>query len=267
MPSPGFIKLLLLLPVLAYVGLMAYAFLFANKLVFPVPPPGYSDSGEIIRFPYDKDGKSVALVFLEQPDSEYLIFFHHGNGEDLAHCLHRMQALHEAGFAVLGWDYPGYGTSEGKPSEKSVLEAARKIWKDIPQSYGYAPEKIIHYGRSLGGGPAIALAAEEPCGGLIVEGTFTSVFRLGIGLSINILPWDIFDNLSRIRKVRCPVLVIHGTHDATVPFTQGKRLFEAAPEPKFFAWLDGGTHNNAIEAYRDSYYSSIMRFAEFIRQR
>lgn len=263
MPSIGFIKLLLLLPVLAYAGLMAYAFVFANRLVFPAPPPGYSDSSDIIRFPYE-DGKSVAMVFLDNPGSRHLVFYHHGNGEDLQSSLQRMQALREAGFAVLGWDYPGYGTSDGKPSERELLKAARKILKDIPASYGYQPSQVIHYGRSLGGGPAIALAAEETCGGLIVEGTFTSVFRLGLGLRVNILPWDIFDNISRIRKASCPVLVIHGTHDATVPFAHGQRLYEAAPGPKSFLWLDGGTHNDAIDTYRDSYYSSIRRFAESI---
>ncbi|MEX0331943.1 MAG: alpha/beta hydrolase [Puniceicoccaceae bacterium] len=261
MPSIGFIKLLLLLPVIVYAGLMAYAFLFANKLVFPAPPPGYSDSKDIIRFPYD-DGKSVAMVFLDNPGSRHLIFYHHGNGEDLHSAIFRMQALREAGCAVLGWDYPGYGTSDGKPSEKLVNTVARKILAEIPSSFGYQPDRIIHYGRSLGGGPALAMAAEQPCAGIILEGTFTSIFRVGLGK--NILPWDMFDNLARIRKVQCPVLVIHGTEDRVIPFSHGKALYEAAPGQKSFTWLDGGTHNNLIEAYRDSYYSSVTRFIKSI---
>ena len=264
MPSIGFIKLLILLPLLVYAGLMAYAYIFANRLVFPVPPPGYSDSDEITRFPYDDSGQSVAMVFLDNPGSRYLVFYHHGNGEDLQSSLRRMQALHDSGFAVLGWDYPGYGTSDGKPSEKVILKAARKILDSIPDSYGFPQERIIHHGRSLGGGPAIALASEAVCAGLIVEGTFTSIFRIGLG--INILPWDIFDNRSRIRQIKCPLLVIHGTDDATVPFAHGKKLYDAAPEPKSFSWMEGGTHNDAIDTYRDSYYSSLKQLLTLIEQ-
>ena len=167
MPSIGFIKLLLLLPFLAYAGLMAFAFLFANKLVFPVPPPGYSDSPDIIKFRYNEKGESVSMVFLDNPGSRYLIFFHHGNGEDLHHSLSRMKALQKAGFAVLGWDYPGYGTSDGRPTEAIVLEVAEKILTAIPSSFQYPADRLIHYGRSLGGGPATALASRYPAAGLI----------------------------------------------------------------------------------------------------
>lgn len=264
MPSIGFLKLLLLLPVITYLGLMAWVAFYSNKLVFPVPPVGYSDSPDIIKFPYNEDGNSVSMVFLENPRSDYLIFYHHGNGEDLHSALPRLQFIRNAGFSVLSWDYPGYGTSDGKAGEKLTLEIAQKIWDTIPESFGFSPKKIILYGRSLGSGPAVNLASRNHAAGIILEGAFTSIFRVGIGF--NILPWDIFDNLGSIPSIKCPLLVIHGTDDEKVPFAHGVRLYEKATQPKHFTWLDKGTHNDILETYSEIYYSSLTRFTELISQ-
>ncbi|MGC9452267.1 MAG: alpha/beta hydrolase [Oceanipulchritudo sp.] len=268
MPGPStfsLLKLVAVLLVLGYLGLALFAALFANRLLFPAPPSGYSDSPEILKFRYGESGTAVSMLFLANPGSPYLVFYHHGNGEDLQSVLPRLQGLREAGFAVLAWDYPGYGTSEGRPSESLVLEIAGRIRDAIPEITGYPKDRTLLYGRSLGGGPAIWLASREEAAGLILEGVFTSVFRVGLG--INILPWDLFDNIKRIRSIRCPVLVMHGTRDGTVPFRHGVRLLEAAPEPKFFTWFDGGKHNDLIEAYPDAYYSSIRKFVEFMEDR
>lgn len=262
MPSIGFIKLLLLLLILAYLSLAAFAALFSKRLVFPVPPVGYSDSPDIIKFPYDEQGNAVSMVYLDDPESRFLVFYNHGNGEDLQSALGRIKDLRAAGYAVLAWDYPGYGTSDGKPGERLTLDVARKIWKDIPDRFGYGPEQVVLVGRSLGSGPAVMLAQENKPAGLILEGAFTSIFRVGIGR--NILPWDLFDNLSRINSINCPSLFIHGTDDRTVPFMHGVRLFEAAPQPKFFTWIDKGRHNDLVDVYSDTYYSSIRRFTDFI---
>ncbi|NDV62106.1 alpha/beta hydrolase [Puniceicoccales bacterium CK1056] len=249
---------------ISYIGLAGFAFLFANKLVFPAPPPGYSDSPDLLKFTYNEEGNQVSMVFLENKRASRLVFYHHGNGEDLQSILQRLQVLREMGFAVLAWDYPGYGTSDGKPSERLVNEIARGIFNSIPEQFGYDTREIILYGRSVGGGPAVALAAREKVAGLILEGVFTSVFRVGI--RYNILPWDIFDNLALIENIRCPVLFLHGSDDRVVPFSHGKALMEKAPKPKFFSWFSGGGHNDLIESYPESYYSSIRRFTEFLNE-
>lgn len=256
------LKLVLVLPGLAYLLLALFALLFANSLVFPAPPSGYSDSPDIIKFPYDKEGNAVSMLYLDNPGSRYLIFYQHGNGEDLQSILPRLQGLRRAGFAVLAWDYPGYGTSDGSPSERSILKVADLIWNAIPEQYGYRHDQVILYGRSVGSGPATWLANRYTAAGLILEGGFTSTFRVGV--PVKLLPWDIFDNLSRIRDVRCPILILHGTDDETVPYTHGRTLYEAAPDPKHFTWVQGGRHNDLIEMYPDTYYSSLERFIRFI---
>lgn len=261
-PFPGFIKLLILIPVVSYLGLAAFAILFANRLVFPAPPSGYADSPDILKFTYDGEGNRVSMVYLENKSAKRLVFYHHGNGEDLQAILPRLQVLRRMGFAVLAWDYPGYGTSDGKPSERLINRIALSIFRSIPENFGYGPEEIVLYGRSIGGGPAIALAAREKVAGLILEGVFTSVFRVGI--KYNILPWDIFDNLALIGEISAPVLFLHGSDDRVVPFSHGQELLDNAPHPKFFSWFSGGGHNDLIESYPESYYSSIRRFAEFL---
>jgi fermentation-respiration switch protein FrsA (DUF1100 family) len=264
MPSAGFIKLILMLPGIGYLVLILYALVFANRMVFPAPLPGYSDSPDIIKLRGADSGNVVSLLYLENPGSPYLMYYHHGNGEDLQSCLPRLEALKEAGYSVLAWDYPGYGTSTGKPTEKSVQEFALQIWETIPERFGYAHDKVILYGRSVGGGPALWLASQQKAAGVIAEGTFTSIFR--VGLPVNILPWDIFDNLKYVQSLKCPSLFIHGTNDQTVPFSHAVELHKKATGPKFFTWINDGQHNDIIEAYSDTYYTSLNRFREFISQ-
>ena len=263
-PNIGIIKLILILPGIGYVLLVLFALLFANRLIFPAPPPGYSDSPDIIKFPYDAQGNAVSMVYLGQPVGRYLVFYQHGNGEDLQSVLPRLESLRSAGLSVLAWDYPGYGTSDGRPSEDLILEIAEGIWREIPKRYGYPHERVVLYGRSIGGGPAIWLASRHRAAGVILEGTFTSIFR--VGLPVNILPWDVFDNLKRIASVQCPSLFIHGTADRTVPFSHSIELHANANAPKFFAWIEDGDHNDIIETYPDVYYSSLRRFLRFLSQ-
>jgi len=262
--SPGIIKLIFIIILFGYIGLMLYAAVFANQHVFPAPPAGYKDSPEILKFTYNDKGDSVSMVYLQNPGSKHLIYYHHGNGEDLHSILPRIEALRNAGFSVLAWDYPGYGTSDGKPSEGLVNSIAEKLYQAIPESFGFSHEKTILYGRSLGGGPVIWLATRHECEGLILEGTFASIFR--VGLPLNILPWDIFDNLKRIKSIKCPALLIHGTHDKVVPFSHALKLYSRAPDPKFYAWMDNGEHNDIIEAYPESYFGSLHRFVEFLEK-
>jgi len=262
------LKLFLLGVLISYIGLMCYAALVSNKRIFPAPPSGYSDTSDIIKFPYNDQGQAVSMVYLDNPDSRFLIFYNHGNGEDLQSILPRLRYLHKSGYSVLAWDYPGYGTSDGSPTEKLVLDIADRIWKTIPETYRFHHEDVILYGRSLGGGPSTWLAARYPCAGLVLEGAFTSIFRIGLGIgNIRILPWDIFNNLGLIGRAKCPVLVIHGTEDEVVPFPHGTALYEAAASPKFFAWIDGGGHSDVVDMYSDVYYSSLQKFSDFISRK
>jgi hypothetical protein len=258
------LKVGLISVVVGYLALAGFALLFADRLAFPAPPTSYRDGPETIKFTYGEAGEAVTLQYLPQPQSRFLIVYHHGNGEDLGTIQDRLEILYKAGFAVLAWDYPGYGTSDGSASESSVITAAKALLESIPQRYGYSIEQTIQYGRSIGGGPALALASEYPVAGVILEGTFTSIFE--VGLPVNILPWDIFNNLQRIPRIQCPVIVLHGTNDETVPFSHGKQLYDAAQNPKFFAWFDGGRHNNLVDDFPQTYSDALNGFQQHLTQ-
>jgi fermentation-respiration switch protein FrsA (DUF1100 family) len=116
------------------------------------------------------------------------------------------------------------------------------------------------HGRSIGGGPAVDLASREPVGGLILESTFTSAFR--VLSSIRIFPFDKFENLNKIAGVKCPVLVIHGKKDRTIPFHHGEILFAAANEPKASFWVDNAGHNNLFNVASERYLKTIRDFAD-----
>lgn len=254
------IKFVLLTSVACYLGLAVFAALFANRMIFPQPPSSYSDSDAIIKIAYGNQGHEVSALFLANDEADRIIFYHHGNGEDLGRIQGRLQLLREQGFAVFAWDYPGYGTSTGRPTESSIMQAARAGMDYITQELGFAGEQVILYGRSLGGGPAVQLAVDFPVAGVILEGTFTSTFR--VMTRVRLLPWDIFDNLSRIDQIDAPLLIIHGNLDHTVPYSHAAQLYERASQPKTFVTVDTGGHNNLVEDFAEIYWEAIHSFIQ-----
>jgi hypothetical protein len=173
----------------------------------------------------------------------------HGARFDLSGSIHRMQALHALGFAVLGIDYRGFGKSTAAlPSERMACEDARAAWDWLIRSHPLARRFI--YGHSLGGAIAVALAsAVEDADGLIVEGTFTSIpevfgtMRWG-WLPIAPLITERFDSALRVPLVRSPLLVVHGSDDETIHPDLGRALFERAIAPKRFLLVEGGSHHD-----------------------
>ena len=241
----------------AYFGLVVMTLLLADSMLFPVPPPSYTDAANQPKLPAS-DGNKITAVFLPNPQASHVLLFNHGNKQDLGLAEQRLQLYRENGWAVFAYDYPGYGTSTGKPSEAGCYAALASAYAYLTTIKGYSPDKIVLYGLSLGGGPAIDLASREPVGGLILEGAFMSVFR--VITTWRVLPWDRFLNIEKIRNVRAPLLSIHATNDQTVPFKHGKALFAAHPGPKTHLWVDGAGHNNILEADAAGYWDAMEQF-------
>jgi len=247
-----------------YLFLNLLALLFAEKLIFAPQPSSYTHLPDELKI-VSGNGEKINAVYLENPDAEYTILFSHGNAEDLGNVLPFMQQFHALGYSVLMYDYRGYGTSEGSPS-------VRKAYQDIDAAYqwlvaekGIDPKTIIVQGRSVGGGPATWLAAHREVGGLVLESTFVSTFR--VKTIVPLLPWDKFDNLRHIKQTTCPVLVMHGHNDAVLPFWHGKKLYEAAPGKKTHLWIDDAEHNDYAYVAGTDYFDSFQAFVELIRAR
>ncbi|MBV6623098.1 MAG: alpha/beta hydrolase [Rivularia sp. (in: Bacteria)] len=256
-----FIKRMLLSIILIYLTFAIIIYTQVEKLIFLPPPSTYQDTEEIIKLT-SEDGTKLSAIYLSNPNAKYTILHAHGNASDLGMIKPRMEQLRDIGLNVLAYDYRGYGTSEGKPSEQNAYKDIDTAYNYLTQELKIPPDKIILFGRSVGGGSAIDLAVRKPVAGLITESTFTSIFKVKV--PIKILPFDKFDNLKKISKVKSPVLIMHGKMDEIVPFSHGKQLFKQAPEPKLSLWVDDGKHNNFPYAAGEKYTDILKNFIELV---
>lgn len=177
-----------------------------------------------------------------------------GNGEQVGPGAQLVAGLCRALNAqFLLFDYRGFGASAGKPSEPGLYADARAVHAFAVNQLKWQPARIILWGRSLGGGPAVKLAsellAENPPAALILEAPFTSVRDMAAVALPHLgkpewLVYDLYDNLGRAPHLKLPVFHFHGTADEIIPYEQGERLFSALPGPKEHMDLPGVGHND-----------------------
>ncbi|HEX8737525.1 MAG TPA: alpha/beta hydrolase [Pyrinomonadaceae bacterium] len=249
----------LLFPFLLYLGLAVYAHFFSERLIFQPQPSTYRDDASIIKLT-TSDGTKISAKFYENPKATHTILFSHGNAEDIGICDSLMREFQKNGFAVLSYDYHGYGTSGGTATEEIVYRDINAALNYLTDTRGIPQKKIIVYGRSLGGAAAIDLASHQDVGGLIVESSFVSAFR--VLTKIPVFPFDKFQNLKKIKNVKCPTLFIHGRKDRLIDFRHAEKLFAEANEPKFSYWIDEADHNNVASVGAEDYLRKIRDFAD-----
>ncbi len=254
---------LLLIPIFVYLGLFIIAWVFPNKLLFRPPPATYNDDPGILKL-RTSNGETISAKFYENDSADFTILFSHGNAEDIGPIEPYLESLHDNGFSILAYDYRGYGTSEGTPSEENTYRDIDAAYKYLTEARHIRPDRIILHGRSLGGGVALDLASREPVAGLILESSFTSASR--VLTRFRVFPFDKFENINKIGNAHCPVLVIHGRNDRTIPFHHGEALFAAANEPKSSLWIDNAGHNNVFATAPQPYLASIRKFADTLAE-
>lgn len=246
-----------------YTFFCLYVFFFADGKIFLPQPSSYSDTSDILKVT-THDQIQLSAVYLPNPASQYTIVYIHGNAEDLGDIQPVLQSLQKIGFSVFAYDYRGYGTSQGKPSERHAYQDIEVVYNYLIQQLGVPAQRIIAFGRSVGGGSAVDLASRQPLAGLILESSFTSAFR--VILPFPILPFDKFPNLDKIEKVKCPVLIMHGKADEVIPFQHGQKLFAAANEPKLSFWVDEASHNDLMWVAGEQYAATLRKFAQLVGQ-
>ena len=220
---------------------------------YNVTTRGYVDIGT--------NGVKIAAIVLGPERGKKAIIRCHGNAEDALSTLDMLELLAEGGYTVASVDYPGYGLSDGSPDEAGCYRNVHRLYDWLIETRGFKPEEIIVDGFSIGTGPATELAATCPCGGLILEAPFLSAPR--VVTRVRILPVDPFPNLKRIGDVKCRVLMIHGTGDRVIPYSQGQALFKLANEPKRFVSVEDGDHNTLVDDMGfDNYYELIKGFVD-----
>jgi len=254
--------------VVGYVGLVAMLLFIENKLVYrphaewtPAPSRDIQDVKLTCA-----DGTRVHAWYCPCPDSAEALLLFHGNGGNLSNRGQSILRLRELlKVSVLIFDYPGYGKSEGSPSEQGCYQSADAGYLWLTDEKNFAPKKIILYGESLGGGVATDLASRKDHRALVLIKTFTSLpdtasdLYWWLPVPIHALMRNRFDSLSKIASCRRPVFIAHGTHDELVRYAQGERLFEAANEPKRFLPLPGDGHNDQLP---DDVFMSLKDFLQ-----
>ena len=200
------------------------------------------------------------------PNAPTLLYLH-GTFRNLYQNIQKINALREAGFAVLAVDYRGWGDSTPiVPSEASIYADANVAWAELIKRQPNPTLRVI-YGHSMGGGVAVELAhtkrAGTDYGALILESTFSRWPDVGAanGALGTVLSWfssQRFASIEKIASVDAPILMLHGTADNTVPIALGRRLFAAAPKGAQMIEIEGGSHSN-IQREAPAVYQQAMR--------
>ena len=245
------------------VVVIAGVYMFADRIIFQPPTASYKDTSQILKLT-TANGEKISAIYLPNESATYTILFSHGNAEDLGTVRYKLEELREMGFAVLGYDYRGYGTSEGRPSEENAYRDIDAAFEYLVRERSVPAERIILHGWSLGGAVAADLAARQKVGGLILESTFISAFR--VVTRAPILPFDQFRTLSKLQRIDCPVLVIHGTDDEVIQFWHGQMLYDKARDPKHHLWIDHGRHGDLSMIAGGKYARTLREFSDSLRR-
>ena len=196
----------------------------------------------------------------------------HGTFRNLYQNLRKVEALRDAGFAVLAVEYRGWGDSSRIiPSEATIYADANVAWAELARRQADPRQRVI-VGPSMGSGVAVELASRRHAGtdygGLILESSFTrlpDVARAAgtVGAIASWFATQEFNSLTKIGKVDAPILMMHGAADKTVPIALGRRLFDAAPAGARWVEFPTGSHSGldreAPETYREALRGLIQK--------
>jgi fermentation-respiration switch protein FrsA (DUF1100 family) len=192
-----------------------------------------------------------------------VVLFAHSNGGNLSHRAALLRKLqNELRLTVLIFDYRGYGRSEGTPSVEGVLQDARAARRELADRAGVRETQLVLMGRSLGGAVVVQLAVETPPRGLILQSSFSSLEDVAAHhypALAWLAPAAKLNSAARIAQYKGPLLQSHGDADRTIPYALGRKLFEAAREPKRFVTIPGGDHN---DPQTEEYYRQVNEFLD-----
>ncbi len=152
--------------------------------------------------------------------------------------------------SVLIFDYPGFGQSEGRPSEKGCYAAASAAYDWLTHNKNISPERIVIAGESLGGGVAVDLASTHPHQALVLIRTFTSVPDIAkqqtVLASAPAFMVNRFESLKKISNCKSPILIAQADKDRIMPYSHAEELRGAATAPARIYRLQGLDHNDPL---------------------
>ncbi len=231
-------------------------FLQRSLMYYPgtdVPVPGASGVSDMspVRMT-TSDGIALTAWYRPAPRGMPTVVFFQGNAGHIGHRGDKARTFLDAGYGLVLAGYRGYGGNPGHPHEEGLYADGRAVLALLAKN-GVALSRVVLYGESLGTGIAVQLAFESarvgtPVGAVILEAPFDSMVTAARYhypyLPAHWLLKDRYESVSKIAEIGAPLLVIHGGHDLVIPDVFGRKLFQAAHEPKEALWLPAATHTD-----------------------
>ena len=259
-----------------YLVLVGLLWTFQERITFPAPRSALPDPKQVLGYGEKielrmKNGTRLVGWYLPpkdlrrpSPSSAALLWFY-GNGETIGAIWPTIRDFRPPNAALLVLDYPGYGASEGHAGEAAVYEAADLAYQELLQRSEVDRHRIYVYGRSLGSAVATHTAVTQEVAGLILESPFTSArgmaarhYRIVPGFLVRLG----LDNLENIKRIRCPILIFHGTTDKLVPIEMGRAVAAAAAGPVEFVMIEGAGHNDTYDVGGKAYKEKLAAFVK-----
>lgn len=253
---------------LIYITIAGTVYLSQRGMIFS-PTREVTETPAYIRLKFEeivlktKDNIGISAWYIPAQEERAVVLFCHGNAGNNSHRLDSIRLFHDLNLSILIFDYRGYGKSEGSPEEEGTYLDAEAALDYLVNSRHVHPEKIVVFGRSLGGAVAAEIALRHKVGALIIESGFTSVPAIGREyypfLPVKLLSRYSYATIDKVNKINAPKLFIHSPNDEIIPFQHGKSLYEKASPPKEFLEISGD-HNNGFRISGSFYTDGLDRF-------
>jgi len=256
-----------------YLILLVFVFVFQRKIIYQPYKldknfvfPNYVPALEEVFIPCE-DGLTINGLFAPGDKSKPVIVIFHGNAGDMTHRDFLLRVFNnELSHTVLLIDYHGFGKSEGTPTEKNLYLDGNASLQWLREEKDIKPEEVVLFGKSLGSGVAVELAKKNIFKGIILETPFASIASAARYhfpyncFPVNLLVVDKYDNLSKIKRIHAPLLLVHGTQDTIVNKKESEKLFKKSLRPKKLYLVEGADHNDIQFVQPQKYWNKISEW-------
>ena len=239
-----------------FIGLCVVLYLLQEQLIFLRPPLADGDRHVVRLLPGTTEIRIEAhdgtrlhgwlRHTAEETSSRGLVIYFGGNAEEVSGLMHDAPML--APWSVAAVNYRGYGLSQGRPSEEALTDDALVIHDFLAKRDGIDPNRIVVFGRSLGSGVAVQLAASRPVRAVMLVSPFDSLRSIARKqypfVPVSLLLKHPFDSLARAPEIDAPLLVLAGEDDRLIPPAFSQRLYDAWTSPKRWTLIPGADHND-----------------------
>jgi uncharacterized protein len=267
----------LVLALVALVGLLLIVtWGFQRRLIYLPSSGPVPEAHEVIGGARDvtlrtSDGLELGAWFVpaRAADNDFAVLVANGNAGDRSLRAPLAEALAEEGFAVLLFDYRGYGGNPGQPSEEGLARDAIAAYRFLTEGEGIPRERLLYFGESLGAAVLTALATEHPPAGLVLRSPFTDLAAVGRVhypfLPVGAMLWDRYPVVEQLRGVTVPTTIVYGTQDSIVPPAQSRAVAEAAAGPTTTLEIEGAGHNDLALLNSRELIDAVVGLADRIR--